>query len=78
MVTVQLSTMTLYQLLDGKFSLYAVEAIAEWLNENDAALEFVPTVGDIYIMFSEVEEGEEEDDAVVARLPNGKVLILND
>lgn len=78
MITVQLSTMTLCRLLDGKFSLCAVEAIAEWLDENGAAPEFVPTVDDIYIMFSEVEEGEEEDDRVVAHLPNGKVLTLND
>lgn len=78
MITVQLSAMTLCQLLDGKFSLCAVEAIAEWLDENGATPEFVPTVDDIYIMFSEVEEGEEEDDTVVARLPNGKVLTLND
>ena len=76
MITVQVSTMALFQLLDGKFSVCAVEAIREWLNDN--ALDFVPTVGDIYIMFSEVEEGEEEDDTVVARLPNGKVLTLND
>ena len=76
MITVQVSTMVLFQLLDGKFSVCAVEAIKEWLDEN--ALDFVPTVGDIYIMFSEVEEGEEESDTVVARLPNGKVLTRND
>ena len=76
MITVQVSTMVLFQLLDGKFSVCAVEAIKEWLDEN--ALDFVPTVGDIYIMFSEVEEGEEEGDEIVARLPNGKVLTLND
>lgn len=75
MITVQLSTMTLCQLLDGKFSMCAVEAIKEWLDEN--ALDFVPTIGDIYIIFSEVEEGEEEGDEIVARLPNGKVLICN-
>lgn len=77
MITVQLSTMTLCQLLDGKFSLCAIDAIAEWLDENGAALESVPTVGDIYIMFSEVEEGEEEGDTIVAHLPNGKVLTCN-
>ena len=75
MITVQVSTMVLFQLLDGKFSVCAVEAIKEWLDEN--ALDFVPTVGDIYIMFSEVEEGEEEGDEIVARLPNGKVLTRN-
>ena len=75
MITVQVSTMALFQLLDGKFSICAVEAIKEWLDEN--ALDFVPMVGDIYVMFSEVEEGEEEDDAIVTRLPNGKVLTLN-
>ena len=75
MITVQVSTMALFQLLDGKFSICAVEAIKEWLDEN--ALDFVPTVGDIYVMFSEIEEGEEEDDAIVTRLPNGKVLTLN-
>ena len=76
MITVQLSTLTLCQLLDGKFSMCAVEAIKEWLDEN--VFDFVPTVSDIYIMFSEAEEGEEEDDTVVAHLPNGKVLTLND
>lgn len=75
MITVQVPTMVLFQLLDGKFSVCAVEAIKEWLDEN--ALDFVPTVGDIYIMFSEVEEGEEEGDEIVARLPNGKVLTRN-
>ena len=75
MITVQVSTMALFQLLDGKFSVCAVEAIKEWLDE--IALDFVPTVGDIYIMFSEVEEGEEEGDEIVARLPNGKVLTYN-
>ena len=75
MITVQVSTMALFQLLDGKFSVCAVEAIKEWLDES--ALDFVPTVGDIYIMFSEVEEGEEEGDEIVARLPNGKVLTYN-
>lgn len=70
MVTVQVSTMTLCQLLDGKFSMCAVEVIAEWLDENKSSLDFIPTIGDIYIMFSEVEEG----DKVVAHLPNGKVL----
>ena len=75
MITVQVSTMDLFQLLDGKFSVCAVEAIRKWLDEND--IDFVPTVGDIYIMFSEVEEGEEEGDEIVARLPNGKVLTRN-
>ena len=56
MITVQVSTMVLFQLLDGEFSVCAVEAIKKWLDEN--ALDFVPTVGDIYLMFSEVEEGE--------------------
>lgn len=77
MVTIQLSAMTLCRLLDGKFSLCAVEAIADWFDENGAALDFVPTVSDIYIMFSEVEEGEEEGDTIVAHLPNGKVLTCN-
>lgn len=77
MVTVQVSTMTLCQLLDGKFSVCAVEAIAEWLDENKSSLDFIPSIGDIYIMFSEVEEGEEKGDEIVARLPNGKVLTCN-
>ena len=75
MITVRVPTMVLFQLLDGKFSMCAIEAIEELLDEN--VLDFIPTVDDIYIMFSEIEEGEEESDTIVTRLPNGKVLTYN-
>lgn len=78
MITIQVSTFTLATLLDGKFSLCAVEAIAEYLNEIE--LETPLAVGDIYLMFSEVttEEAQEDEGSIIAYLPNNKALVRND
>ena len=77
MITIQVSTFTLCSLLGNKFSGCAVEAIVEYLNEIE--LENPLTVGDIYLMFSEVTEGEakEDEEAIVKYLPNDKVLVRN-
>ena len=67
----------LCDLLGGKFTLEACEALCDWF-EDVADNSFAPAIGDIACSFSEmpadwVEDDDEEN--IIARLNNGNVLM---
>lgn len=67
----------LCDLLGGKFTLEACEALCDWF-EDVADNSFAPAIGDIACSFSEmpadwVEDDDEEN--IIARLNNGNVLV---
>lgn len=74
---IMITPMMLCDLLGGKFTLEACEAICEfyelWGDDED-----VPYIGDIAIYFAELEEGdidEDDEDRVIQRLSKGRVLV---
>lgn len=77
---ISVTSMTLTSLLSDSFSYEACEEIERILEEEEEAcpeLYKAPTLGDIIIRFCEIDEDniDEDDDNILARLPNGKVLI---
>ena len=71
---------TLATMLKDYFSYEACEEIERILEEEEETCpEFykAPTLGDIVIRFCEIDEDsvDEDDDNILARLSNGKVLI---
>ena len=72
-----ITPMMLCDLLGGRYSLEACEAICElyelWGDDED-----VPYIGDIAISFAELEESdldEDDEDRVVKQLSKGRVLV---
>ena len=74
---ITITAIMLCDLLGGKFTLEACEALCDWF-EDVADSSFAPAIGDIACSFSEIraEDADEEDEErVIARLDNGNVLI---
>lgn len=74
---ITITAMMLCDLLGGKFTLEACEALCDWFDQT-AGNDFAPYIGDIACSYSEIEERwvEEDDEArIIARLGNGNVLI---
>jgi len=74
---ITITAIMLCDLLGGKFTLEACEALCDWF-EDVADDSFAPAIGDIACSFSEmpadwVEDDDEEN--VIARLDNGNVLV---
>lgn len=77
---ISITSMTLAALLKDSFSYEAceeIERILEEEEENCGRFYKAPTLGDIVIRFCEIDESraEEEEDNILAYLPNGNVLI---
>lgn len=77
---ISITPMTLASLLSDSFSYEAceeIERILEEEEENCGRFYKAPTLGDIVIRFCEIDESraEEEEDNILAYLPNGNVLI---
>lgn len=74
---ITITPMMLCDLLGGKFTCEACEALCDWFDET-ADKDFAPAIGDIACSYSEIEEGwlEEDDEGrIIARLSNGNVVI---
>lgn len=74
---ITITAMMLCDLLGGKFTLEACEALCDWF-EDVADNSFAPAIGDIACSYSEIraEDADEEDEEnIIARLDNGNVLI---
>lgn len=74
---ITITAIMLCDLLSGKFTLEACEALCDWFEET-ADNSFAPAIGDIACSYSEIraedaDEGDEEN--IIARLSNGNVLI---
>lgn len=74
---ITITAMMLCDLLGGKFTLEACEALCDYF-EDIATNDFAPAIGDIACSYSEmpaawVEDDDEEN--VIARLNNGNVLM---
>ena len=74
---ITITAIMLCDLLGGKFTLEACEALCDWF-EDVADNSFAPAIGDIACSFSEMpadwaDEGDEEN--IIARLSNGNVLV---
>lgn len=74
---ITVTAIMLCDLLGGKFTLEACEALCDWY-EGLEDYSYAPAIGDIACSFSEIraedadEEGEEN---IIARLDNGNVLV---
>ena len=74
---ITITAIMLCDLLGGKFTLEACEALCDWF-EDVADNSFAPAIGDIACSYSEIcaEDADEEDEeSIIARLDNGNVLI---
>ena len=74
---ITITAMMLCDLLGGKFTLEACEALCDWF-EDMADNDFAPAIGDIACSFSEMPADwadEEDEERVIARLNNGNVLV---
>lgn len=74
---ITITAMMLCDLLGGKFTLEACEALCDWF-EDVADDSFAPSIGDIACSYSEIsaEDADEEDEEnIIARLDNGNVVV---
>lgn len=74
---ITITAIMLCDLLGGKFTLEACEALCDWFEEV-ATNDFAPAIGDIACSYSEMPADwadEEDEENVIARLGNGNVLI---
>ena len=74
---ITITAIMLCDLLGGKFTLEACEALCDWF-EDVADNSFAPAIGDIACSYSEIPADymdEEDEKSVIARLDNGNVLI---
>lgn len=74
---ITITAIMLCDLLGGKFTLEACEALCDWF-EDVADDSFAPAIGDIACSFSEMPADwadEEDEENIIARLDNGNVLI---
>lgn len=77
---ISITSMTLASLLKDSFSYEACEEIEHVLEEEEedcGKFYRAPTLGDIVIRFCEIDADnvDEDDEYIIAELPNGKVLI---
>ena len=74
---ITITAIMLCDLLGGKFTLEACEALCDWF-EDMADNSFAPAIGDIACSYSEMPADwadEEDEENIIARLDNGNVLI---
>ena len=74
---ITITAIMLCDLLGGKFTLEACEALCNWF-EDVADNSFAPAIGDIACSYSEIPADymdEEDEKSIIARLDNGNVLI---
>lgn len=74
---ITITAIMLCDLLGGKFTLEACEALCDWF-EDMATNDFAPAIGDIACSYGEIPADWVEDDdeeKVIARLNNGNVLV---
>ena len=74
---ITITAIMLCDLLGGKFTLEACEALCDWF-EDVATNDFAPAIGDIACSFSEMPADwveDEDEENIIARLGNGNVLI---
>ena len=72
---ITITAIMLCDLLGGKFTLEACEALCNYF-EDIATNDSAPAIGDIACSYSEIRaDWVEDDDDVIARLDNGNVLI---
>lgn len=79
MLNIAITSSMLCDLLQGQMSYCACDALVDWLEEaQEADRDFVPTIGDIAISYTEIPaENVEEGDCVIAELNNGNALIAH-
>lgn len=74
---ITITAMMLCDLLGGKFTLEACEALCDYF-EDVATNDFAPTIGDIACSYSEMPAdyvNEDDEENIIAQLDNGNVLI---
>ena len=74
---ITITPMMLCDLLGGKFTCEACEALCNYFEET-AGNDFAPHIGDIAVSYSEISADwleEDDEEKVIARLENGNVLI---
>lgn len=74
---ITITAIMLCDLLGGKFTLEACEALCDWYEDVEDN-SYAPAIGDLACSFSEIraEDADEEDEEnIIARLSNGNVLI---
>ena len=74
---ITVTAIMLCDLLGGKFTLEACEALCDWF-EDMADNSFAPAIGDIACSYSEMPADwadEEDEENIIARLNNGNVLV---
>lgn len=74
---ITITAIMLCDLLGGKFTLEACEALCDWF-EDVMDNSFAPAIGDIACSYSEMPADwadEEDEENIIARLDNGNVLI---
>lgn len=74
---ITITAIMLCDLLGGKFTLEACEALCDWF-EDMADNSFAPAIGDIACSYSEMPADwmdEEDEENIIARLNNGNVLV---
>ena len=74
---ITITAIMLCDLLGGKFTLEACEALCDWF-EDMADNSFAPAIGDIACSYSEMPADwvdEEDEENIIARLDNGNVLV---
>ena len=71
---ITITAMMLCDLLGGKFTLEACEALCDYF-EDIATNDFAPAIGDIACSYSEMPaDYADDDDYIIATLDNGNVL----
>ena len=74
---ITITAIMLCDLLGGKFTLEACEALCDWFEEV-ADNSFAPAIGDIACSYSEMPADwveDEDEENIIARLDNGNVLV---
>lgn len=74
---ITITAMMLCDLLGGKFTLEACEALCDYF-EDIATNDFAPAIGDIACSYSEMPADwvdEEDEENIIATLDNGNVLV---
>lgn len=79
MLNIKITSDMLATLLGGEFTYEGCQALVNYLEDaQDYDKSFVPTIGDIAISFSEVENDDDvEEDSIIAKLGNGHVIVTN-
>lgn len=74
---ITITAIMLCDLLGGKFTLEACEALCDWFEET-ADSSFAPAIGDIACSYGEMPADwvdEDDEEKIIARLNNGNVLV---